>query len=55
MASDFTSFFTVFQSYQNDGCVILKSCLQWIPVGNYKGPGFLWASNPGQLDQQASA
>ena len=26
---DFTSFSTVFQSYQDDGMVIMKGCVQW--------------------------
>ena len=55
MTSDFLSFLTVFQLYQNDGCVIVKSCLQWDPVGNYKDPCFQRVSNSGQLHQQASA
>ena len=31
MTCDFTSFSTVFQSYQVDGRMIMKCCLQWNP------------------------
>ena len=29
MICDFTSFSTVFKSYQNDGRLIMKGCVQW--------------------------
>ena len=29
MICEFTSFSTVFQSYQDDGQTIMKSCVQW--------------------------
>ena len=32
MICDFTSFATVFKSYQDDGQMIVKSCVQWNPV-----------------------
>ena len=32
MTCDFTSFSTVFQSYQDDGRLIMKSCVQWSSV-----------------------
>ena len=32
MTCDFTSFSTVFQSYQDDGQMIMKGCVQWDPV-----------------------
>ena len=32
MICDFTSFSTVFQSYQEDGWVIMKGCVQWNSV-----------------------
>ena len=32
MTCDFTSFLTVFQSYQDDGRVIMKGCMQRNPV-----------------------
>ena len=31
LTCDFTSFSTVFQSYQDDGWVIMKGCVQWTP------------------------
>ena len=31
MTCDFTSFSTVFQSYQDDGRIIMKGCVQCIP------------------------
>ena len=37
MVCDFTSLSTLFQSYQNDGRVIMKSCVQWNPVYEVKG------------------
>ena len=32
MTCDFTSFSTVFQSYQDDGRLIMKGCVQWSSV-----------------------
>ena len=32
MTCDFTSFLTVSQSYQDDGWMIMKSCVQWNSV-----------------------
>ena len=32
MTCDFTSFSTIFQSYQDDWEMILKGCVQWNPV-----------------------
>ena len=32
MTWDFTSFSTVFQSYQDDGRLIMKGCVQWNSV-----------------------
>ena len=32
MTYDFTFFSTVFQSYQDDGRLIMKSCVQWSSV-----------------------
>ena len=32
MTCDFTSFSTVFQSYQDDERLIMKGCVQWSPV-----------------------
>ena len=36
MTCDFTSFSTVFQSYQDDGRMIMKYCVQWNPVCDWK-------------------
>ena len=46
---------TVFQSYQDNGWVIMIGCMQWNPVYNGKVPSLEWGSNLGLLDQQASA
>ena len=35
MICDFTSFSTLFQSYQDDGRIIIKGCVQWNPVYDY--------------------
>ena len=32
MTCEFTSFSTVFQSYQDDEWMIMKGCVQWNPV-----------------------
>ena len=32
MSCDFTSFSTVFLSYEDDGLMIMKGCVQWEPV-----------------------
>ena len=52
---DFTSFSAVFQSYQDNGKVIMKGCVQLNPV--YSGKEFCIQreSNPGLLDQWVSA
>ena len=34
MTCCFTTFSTVFQSYQDDECVVMKGCVQWNPVYN---------------------
>ena len=34
IAFDFTSFSTVFQSYEHIGQVIMKGCVQWKPIYN---------------------
>ena len=34
MTCNFTSFSTVLQSYQDDGHVIIKGCVQWNPINN---------------------
>ena len=36
MICDFTSFSTGFQSYQDDGRLILKSCVQWSSVYGFR-------------------
>ena len=37
ITSYFTSLLTVFQSYQDDGKVTMKHCVQWTPVKSSKG------------------
>ena len=32
MTCAFTSFSTVFQSYQDDGGLIMKACVHWSPI-----------------------
>ena len=32
MTCDFTSFSTVFQSYQDDRRMVMKGCVQWNPI-----------------------
>ena len=48
MICDFTSFSTVFQSYQNDGRLIMKGCVQW----NYV---YGWEDFASSRDQTRSA
>ena len=36
MTCDFMSFLTVFRSYQDDGRMIMKGCVQWNPVYDKK-------------------
>ena len=36
MTCDFTSFTTVFQSYQDEEETIVKDCVQWNPVYGYE-------------------
>ena len=55
MICDFTSLLTVFQSYQDDGWVIMKGCVQWNPVYDWRNPCLRRGSNPGPLDQQTKA
>ena len=47
----FTSLATVFQSYQEDGWVIMKGCVQQNPVYDTKNLGLGWGSNQGLLAQ----
>ena len=46
MTCDFTSFPTIFQSYQDDGWVIMEGCVQWNPVIN-KRPSSKVGLEPG--------
>ena len=50
----FTSFSIEFQLCQDDGWV-MDDCAQWDPVYDRKDSGLKRCSNPGPLDQQASA
>ena len=45
---------TLLQSYQDDGWVIMKGCVQWNPVHNWKALHLRLGSNPGPLDQLAN-
>ena len=36
MICNFTSFSTVFQSYQDDGRMKMKGCVQWNPIYGYE-------------------
>ena len=36
MTSDFTSFLSVFQSYQDDVWMIMKGCVQWNSVNGWE-------------------
>ena len=36
MTCDFISFSTVFQSYQDDGWMIMKGCVQWSLISDEK-------------------
>ena len=57
MTCDFTSL-TIFQSYQDDGRVIMNGSFQWDPVNGWKGSRHkresTRESNPRPLDQQAT-
>ena len=39
MTCDFTSFSTAFQSYQDDGRVIMKGCVHWNPWEDFASSG----------------
>ena len=47
MTYEFTSFSTVFQSYQDDGGMIMKGCVQWNSVYGRKDFRLERGSNPG--------
>ena len=46
MTSDFTSFSIVFQSYQGNGRLIMKGCVQWSSV--YGSEDFASSRDPTQ-------
>ena len=50
----FTSFLTVFQSYQDAVRVIMKGCVQRNSVYGWEDFASRRGSNPGMLDQKAS-
>ena len=43
MICDFTPFSTVFQSYQDNGPMIIKGCVQWSPVYGSENFALIWA------------
>ena len=49
----FISFSTMFQSYQDNGRVIMKGCVPWNLMYGGKDFHFHCESNAGPLDQQA--
>ena len=51
MICDFTSFSPVFQLYQDDDMMIMKSCVRWNPVYSRGESRLERGSNPGPLDQ----
>ena len=53
MTCEFTSFSTVFHSYQDDGRLIMKGCVPWNSV--YGSEDFAVGIELGPLDQLASA
>lgn len=50
----FYVFSTVFRSYQDNGMVLMKSCVQRNPVYDWKDLNLQQESNLGPLDQPAS-
>ena len=54
MTCDFASFSTVFQSYQDDGSMIMKRFVQWNLVYGWKDYRLERGSNPGPLDLYTS-
>ena len=49
------SFLTVFQTYQEAVRVIMRGCVQWNSVYGWEDFASRLGSNPGMLDQSASA
>ena len=49
---DVASFSTAFRSYQDDGRMILKGCVQWNLVNDGKDPRLTRGLNSGPLDPQ---
>ena len=47
---DFTSFSTVFQSYQDNGWMIMKGCVQWNLIFSQKDFRLKLGLNMGLLD-----
>ena len=50
LTCNFMSFSKIFQSYQDNGLVIMKGCVQWNPVYNEKDLCPRFDSNPRPLD-----
>ena len=55
MTCDISSFLTVFQSYQDDGRMIMKGYVRWNPVYDWKDPRLRQGSNSGPINEQVSA
>ena len=55
MTCEFTSFATVFQSYEDDGWAIIKDHVQWNTVYDQINPRLGLGSNSRPLDRNASA
>ena len=51
MTCNFTSFSTVFKSYQDNGWPIMKGCVQWSLYYGQKDFRLKQGSNQGPLDQ----
>ena len=55
MICHFTPLSTVFQSYQDDGRMKMKGCVQWNPVYGWKDFCLKQGLNQGTIDVEATA